>query len=487
MKKNIDKYKKWNPSPYATALLLLTPFLIYVIRNFILDNDFWFLVNTGKTILKEGFIHIEPFTIHEGLAFIPQQWLTDIVFYLIYDNLGIRGMFYFVIVCNCLLLFVFYKTAFLVSNNRKKSLIITVVVDIVIIGMYVLTTRPQMFDLLFFSFEIYILELFVTKNKDKYLYFLLLESLLLINFHASMWMMFFVLLLPYYAEYIYMRLRKRDAFKIKKLLIVTVLSFLIGFINPYGKESILYLFNSYGVDIINSVVFEMQAVSIDEFIGIIFFAIILLIFYSFYYNKGNNKCRYLLLTLGTVYLGLSHYRGIMFVLIIAPLVLAYNFKSNANYTDIKVSLYEKIIYIFLIIISAVFICSKPELSSEEYLKDIVDYLDNNASHDIKLYTSYNDGGYLEYRGYKCYIDARAEVFLKTNNRKEDIFKEYAEISVENVNDFVVKYDFDYLLVDSNARILLYELENNKQYEKVYSIVTNERDGITHYLFKKVIN
>ena len=58
MKKIIDKYKKWNPSVYATILLIMTPLLLYLFIDFKLDNDFWFLINTGKTILKEGFIKI---------------------------------------------------------------------------------------------------------------------------------------------------------------------------------------------------------------------------------------------------------------------------------------------------------------------------------------------------------------------------------------------------------------------------------------------
>jgi hypothetical protein len=90
MKKLINNYKKWNPSIYAIIFILLIPFIIYLIRGFELNNDFWFLINTGKEIIKNGFINIEPFTIHSGLFFVPQQWLTDIIFLLIYNNFGIR-------------------------------------------------------------------------------------------------------------------------------------------------------------------------------------------------------------------------------------------------------------------------------------------------------------------------------------------------------------------------------------------------------------
>ena len=89
MKKIIDNYKKWNPSKLATIVLLSFPFLLFMFMDFKLNNDFWFLINTGKTIIKEGFITIEPFTIHSGLYFFPQQWLIDILFNFIYQNFSI--------------------------------------------------------------------------------------------------------------------------------------------------------------------------------------------------------------------------------------------------------------------------------------------------------------------------------------------------------------------------------------------------------------
>ena len=57
--------------------------------------------------------------------------------------------------------------------------------------------------------------------------------------------------------------------------------------------------------------------------------------------------------------------------------------------------------------------------------------DNNAvikitgiqnKENIILYTDYDTGSYLEWKKYKVYIDPRAEVFIKRNNKRKDIFK-----------------------------------------------------------------
>lgn len=480
MRKIVNNYKNWKPSTYAIILLLLIPFIMFLIRGFELDNDFWFLINTGKEIIKEGFIRIEPFTIHSGLFFISQQWLTDIIFLLIYDSLGINGMYYLVLLCNGIIVFLLYKLSYLVSNNRKRAVLITIFSDIFLIFSGILTTRPQLFDIIVFTLELYLIELFINKNKTKYLYFIPLLSILLINYHSSMWPMLFVLLVPYYVEAF---IKKK--YIIKDLFIVTVISLLCGFINPYGLDSIKYLFNSYGISKINDAVLEMNAVSMESIIGKIVFIIIFIIFYSFYYNKKNNKIRYFLLSMGLIYLSLNHYKAILFLGIIMPLILGYNFKKKTIDKDIEINLFDKIVYLIGIVGLSIIIIVKTPLSDGVIIKEFANYLDKNASYDIKLYTDYNNGSYMEYRGYKCYIDPRAEVFVKANNHTFDIFDEYYDLLIGeiDVEAFLNKYQFDYLLVDKRSKYLLNELKKNYKYREVLSKEINKDDII--YLYKKV--
>ena len=55
-------------------------------RNFTIDNDFWFTVAEGKYVLKNGFPHTVPFTIYNNLEFIYQSWGTGVIFYLIHTS-----------------------------------------------------------------------------------------------------------------------------------------------------------------------------------------------------------------------------------------------------------------------------------------------------------------------------------------------------------------------------------------------------------------
>ena len=63
-------------------------------------------------------------------------------------------------------------------------------------------------------------------------------------------------------------------------------------------------------------------------------------------------------------------------------------------------------------------------------KEGIDYLlDNNKREDITLYTGYAEGSYPEWMGIKCYIDPRAEVFLKENNKKVKTEKPYQNMEL----------------------------------------------------------
>ena len=50
------------------------------------------------------------------------------------------------------------------------------------------------------------------------------------------------------------------------------------------------------------------------------------------------------------------------------------------------------------------------------------YRTETLNSSANVFTSFNDGGYVEFQRYRAYIDPGAEVFLKINNKKEDIYK-----------------------------------------------------------------
>ena len=482
----LDSYSKWVPPKILILLGLIVLILLIGLAFFEIDNDFWFLINLGRSIINNGIPNIEPFTIHSNLDFIAQQWLTDVIFYLIYDKFGIYGMLFLLTFINTIVAFLTYKLSMLLSDGKiKLSFLVTIIFDVFFITMF-LKTRPQAFDTILLLLEIYLLELYVKKNKKTYLIGLPLISILMINFHSSIWSMLFVFLLPYFAERI--KYFSKEDYQIKPLIIITILMFICGLINPYGIEAIKYLFNSYGVDIINNLIGEMKPIQITNCLSI--FCYMALIIYAFYYNKGKNKTRYFFFALGTVYLALNHYRAVLYFLICTIPTLAYNFKNIFKEKAKQEFMYQSkptniLIGITILICISIYGYYLSSINLETInrpdLYEIGKYLTNNVEKTSIIYTGYDEGSYIEYLGYKCYLDPRAEVFLKANNHKEDILQEWYYLQKRKLDyqDFLEKYNFDYLIVSTND-ILYYELETTN-YELVFEKVTKTK---SYRVYKK---
>ena len=131
----------------------------------------------------------------------------------------------------------------------------------------------------------------------------------------------------------------------------------------------------------------------------------------------------------------------------------------------------------------------PEAPSNEmaFIVDIIDSATPESERrHLKIYTGYNDGGYLEFRGYHPYLDPRAEVFIKKNNHKEDILKEWEDLQLGGMEnrDFLDKYNFDYLIISSYELERFYNLHEDG-YELIYDGGEKDDEGDEAYrLYKK---
>ena len=80
-----------------------------------------------------------------------------------------------------------------------------------------------------------------------------------------------------------------------------------------------------------------------------------------------------------------------------------------------------------------------------------------------------DGGYAEYCGFKPYMDARAEVFVKKNNGKADVMKEYNRLEDGDIyyKDIFDKYKFTHAILYKKGLLYTY-ISKDKDYKQVYS-------------------
>lgn len=481
-----NKLPKW-----LKYIFLLFPFVIACFQLRTLDNDFYFLYPTGEYIMSHGFPHTDFLSMHSNMKIVLQQWLSTVIFYLSYSKLGEIGLFAVLYACYACICILTYRTILLITKNELVAAFLAAVSDILLFNPF-MVTRPQMFTYTILLAEIYLLEKHAQTGKNKYLIGIPVLSLAQINLHASMWPMLFAFMLPYILGAIPVKIKtfKLEASgNILYLMAALAVSAAIGFVNPYGLENVIYLTSSYGQNKLGETISEMRPVDISSHYGKIMIVLAILTGVIAFFLKKKSFCvRFFCLYMGTLLLGLMHRKGIPYFYIFGLISFSYLLK------DIEVKVPQKItgkitkkaegLAAAILILFTAVICaynlyksidSRPGKAVHyNRLDEVVEIL-KKSEEPVVLYTNFNDGQYLEYRGFHPYIDGRAELFLWQNNEDFEYIGEYYDLRSAHMyyRDFTDRYQFNYLILgENNDRYLLESLTHDDDFELVY-----EKDGV----------
>lgn len=481
----IPEENKKIPGIWAFPVLFAAGLLIAFLFSPVVDNDTWWILAIGKNIINNGIPTVEPLAMHEGLDFIAQQWLSSVIFRGIFDVFGYMGLAALCRLLDFAILFLLFKLCRIVGLDSKAASFATVLAGVPLIVVFGVL-RPQMFTFIILLSEVIFLEKYVKTNKWQWLLPLPVLSALEINLHSSMWFMTLVFILPFAAESLHdkmIKLIKRKNYEEwsetkAKLPKVTyrfwpiaaafVITAIAGILNPYGLKAMTYVFRSYGVEIINKVVSEMMPMSFGYAAWAFVYVIIGVILICA--SKGRKPIRYVCFTIGCSYLALAHTKGFAYFLLFVVPIVGYCFRDkefslHLFKKPIIADKYKKPFAIILCVCAMVVVFGKDVFMTthnditdlEMYgCKEVLVYAEENTdiNEESKIFAGYNTGGYLEYKGYKPYLDARAEVFLKENNLKKDYFTEYttAEYSAFGALDLLKEYKFDYIFIETSSSI-----------------------------------
>jgi hypothetical protein len=272
-----------------------------------------------------------------------------------------------------------------------------------------------------------------------------------------------------------------------------------GFLNPNGLEGMKYLSSSADLISTGKVISEMNSASLTNPIGLMVLLEVLL--FGIAASQKKLSAEQTWLTLGTCLLAIDAYRNAyMIVFGISILVIVLMGEDDAiiknkcetsqrNYSIIKVMYIIASIAILAVMISN-FITEDTEGQidmMDSALSEQVQYLKENEAdrdkEDLVLYTVFETGQYFQFNGYKTYIDARPECYMKTINGQEDIWSEFYDIvnglasTDEEIQAFLDKYNFDYLCTGRVGHIGAYLRASDDYEEVVY--------GANYSLFKNI--
>lgn len=204
-KSSLTKNKKLKKSLNLTvnftiiAIILIAVYCVAV-TPITFQNDTYYTIKIGELIKNNGIDMIDHFSWHQGLKYTYPHWLYDFCTYLVYSIGGFKGVY----ILTCILSAILGISLFIVNSKITKSRVMSFVITM--LSIYVLrdyiAARAQLATFILFIWELYFIEKFIENKKIKYAIALIIIATLIANLHCAVWPFFFVIFLPYVAEYL---------------------------------------------------------------------------------------------------------------------------------------------------------------------------------------------------------------------------------------------------------------------------------------------
>lgn len=443
------------------------------------EGDTFWLIKVGEHVIDYGFPSFEPLTMHTGLYYPIQQWVSAVIFHLTYRFSGASGIFLLIILTYVLISFAILSLARHLSGGNFAVSVSVTMVSSAFLTLFIIP-RPQIFSYLIFILQILILEKYLSTDRTKYILLLPLLSLILINAHAALWPFFVVLFVPYFfdgSKKITSIFKLEGHSKNKQIFATFIISILIAFVNPYGIDNMLYSIRAWGCGY--KFISEMMSPDFKQHTGIMYFIFIFALVFTYVYRKGTPRLRYVLITMGVTFMALQSMRNFPIMIICAAPLTAYHLRNVPDFPEGKAGrtplIFNLLLPVMVLVVAAKIILIIPVNDLHTYVskysvpEKAVEYiLENIDTGKMKLYNSFNTGGYLAFKGIRPFIDSRAEVFTKKINRSEDVLKDETDLHRMSVyyKDIFNKYGFTHWLVYKGMGIDML-MRHDGEYEKIY--------------------
>lgn len=199
--KNKLKNRKINSAIVFTIMAIIAISIISIaLTPVTLQNDTFYTIKIGEHISKYGIDMQDPFSWHENLGYTYPHWGYDLITYYIYSAFGMTGIY----VATCILSAILGITIYIVNTklvkNRVLSFLITIGAMYVIRGY--IAARAQLVTFILFALTILFIEKFLETKKKRYAVALIIIPIIIANIHLAVFPFYFILYLPYIAEYI---------------------------------------------------------------------------------------------------------------------------------------------------------------------------------------------------------------------------------------------------------------------------------------------
>lgn len=201
--KNVEKDKKSkikSSTRFTVLAIILIAIFCVALTPVTFQNDTYYTIKIGEHITQYGIDMQDPFSWHQDLAYTYPHWLYDLLTYLIYSAFGMNGIY----ITTCILSVILGITLYLTNNKLVKNQIFSFAITIG--AMYLIrgyiAARAQLVTFILLVLTVYFIERFLETKKKRYALALIVIPILIANLHSAVFPFYFILYLPYIAEYI---------------------------------------------------------------------------------------------------------------------------------------------------------------------------------------------------------------------------------------------------------------------------------------------
>ena len=487
-----------------------------------MQNDTYYTIAIGEHILENGIDMQDPFSLHENLPYTYPHWGYDVATYLIYNvgNIisgeigGYIAIYVSTIILASMLGILVYRTNKRIVKNTIISFVITLLA-IYSVRDYI-AARAQLVTFILFIFEVYYIEMFLEKSRKRYIIGLIFIPIIIANLHVAVWWFYFILYIPYIAEYIIAKISKKNNEiilsrieisknkNIKYLIITMIICLFTGLLTPLGDTAYTYLIKTMQGNTTENINEHLPMTIMQHAEPLVALGILIFVLTC---TRAKIKLRDVFMIFGLILLMLYSRRqqslfflvgSIIFNKIFSQILEDYKeggikILDNALLSKISIA----VISLIVVAISVYFIIQKDGntfVSKSTYPVEASEWiLENLDLEKIRLFNEYNYGSYLLYKGIPVFIDSRADLyapeFNTTTGKSEDgrdIFTDFIDASHIDIfyEDIFEKYKITHVILYQNSKMNLIITNIN---DGTYNCIYEDDNFVLYEIKEKVIN
>ncbi|MFH1523234.1 MAG: hypothetical protein ABIE43_05465 [Patescibacteria group bacterium] len=235
----------------SIALLII---LIFCHKSELTSLDLGRHIKNGQMVWQDKNVlynNLYSFT-EPDFSFVNHHWFSGVIFYWLY----LLGGFNILTVFSVIITLLTVSLSFYHAHKKSNFLIVSILILPAILLLSQRTDiRPEIFSYFFLVLTFYLIDKFRKNHNYNNLIWLIPIFLVWVNLHIYFFLGLFLITLLLFEQIIKYLIKKGTLASLKKLLYITIASFLISLVNPHFLKGLIYPFNilkKYGYEIVEN-------------------------------------------------------------------------------------------------------------------------------------------------------------------------------------------------------------------------------------------